>query len=102
MFAIALLFEDENEALEFINETQKREKVKGVYKYPTLYCEGSCGRWGFTQGRRWGWWVCAVCKKPRWTAWENYWDMLGSLGYNQMERLVQEGKIVAFTESTDV
>lgn len=41
--------------------------VRGVWAKPTSFCPGlSCtGNKGFTRGQKFGWWVCATCKKPR-------------------------------------
>lgn len=45
-------------------------KVIGVFKKPTKYCDPNDGhRRGktssaWTRGKKYGWWVCAVCGKP--------------------------------------
>jgi hypothetical protein len=50
--------------------TELPTALRAVYKKPTKFCEGAgCtqsgkGRPGFTRGTKYGWWVCANCKKP--------------------------------------
>jgi hypothetical protein len=45
-------------------------EVVGVFKAPTQFCDPSDGhrgkktQSGFTRGKKYGWWVCAKCKKP--------------------------------------
>jgi len=55
--------------------------VRGVWKKPTKFCECTGGRAGFTRGRKYGWWVCATCKRPT-EGWANgdHWQL--SLGVN--------------------
>jgi hypothetical protein len=46
--------------------------IRGAWKIPTQYCNSADGhlqgqgktRAGFTRGKKFGWWVCAVCGKP--------------------------------------
>lgn len=101
MLAVAFQFEDEDEALEFANAHP--QKIVGIYKVPTIFCEevhtnAKKTQQGFTQGQRWGWWVCAYCKKPKKTAYLHIWEYMSLLGNNLMTRLVQEGKLVSFTK----
>lgn len=52
---------------EGVPEDLARHEVVGLFRMPTVFCDGcSTGKRvrGFTKGRRWGWWVCTVCKKP--------------------------------------
>ena len=104
MLAVLLAFEDEDAALSFVNRNSAIVDVKGVYKVPTLFCEETHGKrlQGFTQGQRWGWWVCGVCKRPKKTAYLYLWEYMPLLGYDQTDKLVQEGKLVAFPESNQV
>jgi hypothetical protein len=45
-------------------------KLVGVFQAPTKYCDPSDGHRGkktdagWTRGKKYGWWVCAACKKP--------------------------------------
>jgi hypothetical protein len=60
--------------------------VRGVWRKPTKFCEGAgCtsgkGRPGFTRGRKYGWMVCANCKKPT-RGWVNGDHWFSSLGVN--------------------
>jgi len=55
--------------------------VRAVFKKPTQFCDckvGAKGR-GFTRGKRYGWWVCSVCKKPTvgWGRGEHWFLSLG-------------------------
>lgn len=82
---VVLSFEDNEEAEAFAdavkfyvadrmtNQRRVFPEVLGLFAYPTLFCEssgsGGCrvsGRRvaGWTRGLKYGWWVCAVCKKP--------------------------------------
>jgi glutaredoxin len=105
MLAIAFEFVDEEEALAFADEHP--EHVVGVYKVPTIFCETVHGgtktaQQGFTQGQRWGWWVCGYCKKPKKTAYAHKWEYLSNFGWNLLTRFIQEGKLVAFPKRDDV
>ena len=69
-------FDDEDSALklkERIDAAQgKRFRVIGLFAKPTSYCQ--CGIAGQTEtkatksrlrrGKKFGWWVCTVCKRP--------------------------------------
>lgn len=66
--------------------------VEGIYKKPTLFCDpmdtsthGNRRVQGFTKGQKWGWWVCASCKKPKRLAFMNLPNEIG--GFNLMDRL---------------
>lgn len=106
MLIVVHLYEDEAQALADADraEITHEGRVVGIYKVPTLFCETvHTGRMqGFTQGQRWGWWVCAVCKKPKKTAYLHMWEYMSNFGFNLIERFVQEGKLVAFTKRHDV
>lgn len=45
-------------------------RVIGLFKKPTKFCDPSDGhrgkktQSGWTRGTKYGWWVCAKCKKP--------------------------------------
>ena len=76
-YYVVLSFFDEEEAEYFIHTTQKITYlpygVVGVFKRPTIFCDmnkdehpksGKLG-YAYTKGKKWGWWVCAQCKKPQ-------------------------------------
>lgn len=55
-----------------VQENNVQCKVVGLFARPTVFCNpaddlhrgrGKTGR-GWTRGTKYGWWVCAVCKKP--------------------------------------
>ena len=94
---VALTFEDDEIALEFIEYAQKglivgcnsqwpeveqsfSPEIKALYKHPTMFCECQSGRKtevGFTRGVKWGWWVCGQCSKPKRLYWENIFEHNG-------------------------
>lgn len=78
--AVVLFFENNQDAEAYIaHESFLRntyefapDEIVGVYPVPTMFCDpsdpihkgkGKTGR-GYTKGLKYGWWVCAVCKKP--------------------------------------
>lgn len=85
---VVLQVDDDREADKVIDALQRGDyigleaplvfgttKVVGVFKKPTLFCDSVVGRHsskktqgGWTRGLKYGWWVCAICKKPskRW------------------------------------
>lgn len=67
---VVLDFDDNEQAEEFIESG--KYNVVGLFARPSLFCDpsdghtggrGKTGR-GWTKGKKYGWWVCAVCKKP--------------------------------------
>ena len=58
--------------------------IVGVYRRPTMFCESASGCStgkrvrGFTKGKKWGWWVCGVCKKPTYGWGSNHQAVVGS------------------------
>lgn len=67
---VLVAFRNEQEARSFIN--LHSDTVEAVYKKPTLFCDPLDSAHpsnrrviGFTKGKKWGWWVCAACGKPR-------------------------------------
>jgi hypothetical protein len=70
---ILLSVEDEQEALDIAEQWENKGLV-GIYKKPTMFCDGEHGgrktEVGFTKGQKYGWWVCAKCRKPK----KRYWD----------------------------
>lgn len=62
-------------------------KVTAAYKKPSKFCDSSDGHRGkktasaWTRGRKYGWWVCAICGKPtkKWAT-GDIWHF--SMGYN--------------------
>lgn len=97
-YLVLLDFENEIHAQDLVIEMLSRPnvEVKGIYKRPTIVCErDGCGRRpaGFTQGRKWGWWICCICAKPARTYWQNVYGNLtnaSSFGYNLLDRLFPE------------
>lgn len=83
---VLLQFDDEQEAKDFCGVVlQKKELIKlwGVFKKPTQFCDCQGGRktaMGFTRGLKYGWWVCAKCKKPtaRWASGRQWFSVLGT------------------------
>lgn len=80
---VVLSFEDNDEADRFVNQAECSTvtsqdlldncEVVGLFAFPTQFCEnsgsGGCARGnkrirGWTQGKKYGWWVCSVCHKP--------------------------------------
>lgn len=97
-YTIVLDFQDEDEALQFArvtiaddNPILAAENLKGIYKRPTQFCpRNGCGRrpTGYVQGQKWGWWVCATCRKPSIMVWQNIWTReLVPFGFNLLDRL---------------
>jgi hypothetical protein len=96
---VVLEFEDEALAKEFVGQALRdgitRENsfaeavmvplnVIGVFKRPTKYCDSGDGHRkvkSWTRGKKYGWWVCAVCGKPteQWAT-GSLWPF--SLGFN--------------------
>lgn len=70
---LAFGFDNEEEALKFAEQHESR--LFGVYKRPTMFCSNDHGgrktEVAYTMGTRFGWWVCAKCKKPSRTYWQN-------------------------------
>jgi hypothetical protein len=62
---VVLRMEDNDEPDVCVNQ-----ELVGVFKAPTSYCDPSDGHRGkktdagWTRGKKYGWWVCAACKKP--------------------------------------
>lgn len=92
---ITIAFEDETEAVkaaeQYLDEGVIGE-LKGIYKMPTQFCSPmdpahSLGRRvrGYTQGKKYGWWVCSICMKPSEVAWNNYFNY--SNAFNLIDRL---------------
>ena len=71
--SIVFHFYDDTAALEFA-ERHEAEGLVGIFKVPTLFCEGGHTAkrvTGYTRGKRYGWYVCSVCKKPSKAAWRD-------------------------------
>lgn len=99
-YYVLLSFDDEEEALTFVEHSDGESsiihngKVEAIYKRPTMFCQtpGGCTKGGrrsggYTMGQKWGWWVCSICKKPS----EPYWDSIvrvqSSFGKNILTKL---------------
>lgn len=70
-------------------------EVLAMYKRPTQFCDVMDGKHpgkrvsGFTKGKKYGWWVCASCHKPK----KMYADNLltnSSFGFNLLEKLPEK------------
>jgi hypothetical protein len=75
---VVLSFEDNEDAETFIQHCDGQSsiivtgKVEALIAKPTMFCPNSAAggcptgkrTHSFTRGLKWGWWVCAVCKKP--------------------------------------
>lgn len=69
-------FDDEETALKMKEKIDaghgKRFRVVGLFAKPTAFCQCGIEKWTTTKtspattkrGRRFGWWVCTVCKRP--------------------------------------
>jgi len=101
---VLLAFDDDKEAKEFVKESLERGyaittdertnatkryfDVRGVWKKPTQFCNPSDGHLksvgkteaGWTRGKNYGWWICAVCMKPsrRWAEANLWYTALGT------------------------
>jgi hypothetical protein len=91
---VLLSFPDDADAIDWVQRMKGDSEslvVEGIYKKPTLFCDltdtihGNRRVTGFTKGQKWGWWVCAVCKKPRKLSIDNLPNEV--CGYNLMDRL---------------
>lgn len=103
-YNILLHFDDEEAALSFVEDLEENQdkphmqtvpggKVTAIYKAPTMFCEGHGGKktaLGFTMGMKWGWWVCATCKKPSKLYWQNIVEKQSSFGKNIYTQLFTE------------
>lgn len=101
---VMLAFDDDNEAKEFVKvnidprgqiaygedeQVVQGATVRGVWKKPTLFCDPSDGHAdghgrtqsrSFSRGKKYGWWVCVHCGKPRkqWAAGDAWYTALGT------------------------
>jgi hypothetical protein len=89
--AVLVVFEEDKEALDFVEWIEgdveyalgdspvfNSATAPAVYKFPTMFHEpfethgAKKTEAAFTMGQKWGWWVCAICKKPS----RMYWDQI--------------------------
>lgn len=93
---VLLSFDDDDDAKAFVEDqlaghSFRTEVVEGIYKKPTQFCDrtdtihGSHRVIGWTKGQKWGWWVCAICKKPSPVASKNVPNEVS--GFNLLRRL---------------
>jgi hypothetical protein len=87
---VLLTFDDDQHAHDFVKVIVQGKyndsggKIWGVWKKPTQFCPGCQGgkktSLGFTRGLKYGWWVCAKCKKPtpRWASGAHWFTVLGT------------------------
>lgn len=101
---VVLSFDDEEQALNLVDsilegrsvayETEERHlagvtaKAQAIYKWPTQFHEphethgqGKTGQ-AFQMGQKFGWWICAFCKKPSRMYWETIVQKQSSFGKN--------------------
>lgn len=82
MMAVVITFENDSDAIDY---ALSNPNTTGIYKIPTMFCDGQHGgrktEVGFTKGLKYGWWVCAKCMKPKRQYWDNIWKDPG-IGYN--------------------
>ena len=96
---VVLFFEDNDIAQEFATEwtaywsvdPEKRSdgEVKALVPAPTLFCEDPFSQHGnkkagYFRGKKYGWWVCAVCGKPT-KAWGEKYNAVISSGKNLLD-----------------
>lgn len=112
---VVVEFDDDGDAKEFVRLALEEAGVKGdmnseywtdgvkilgaiisaVYKKPSKFCTPDDGHLkgkgsrSFTRGRKYGWWVCAVCGKPtkKWAR-GDIWHF--SMGYNLLPPSVSD------------
>ncbi len=70
-------------SFEYYYSREQKAKVWGVFKKPTQFCQSHGGKktsQAFTRGLKYGWWVCAVCKKPtpKWASGAQWFSVLGT------------------------
>lgn len=104
---VVLSFEDNEEAEAFIkNENQTPEavwdlKVEGAFAMPTQFCpssgSGGCSPSkrvrGWVRGKKYGWWVCAICKKPSGfsgTGSKELWRRVVAQGVNLLKEITEQ------------
>lgn len=69
---VVVSFDSNELADRFVEQGVQHGVIEALIAKPTLFCPntnaGGCatGRRvkAFTRGKKWGWWVCLVCKKP--------------------------------------
>ncbi len=80
-----------------IQENDVECTIVGLVGKPTQFCDpsddhlkgrGKTGR-GFTRGKKWGWWVCAICKRPT-KGWAAGWKAVVGDGRNLLNDLLKE------------
>lgn len=64
--------------------------VRAVFQKPTKFCDCmSTGKntkaRGFTRGKKYGWWVCSICKKPT-IGWAEGHEWFRTLGRNLLPK----------------
>jgi hypothetical protein len=100
---VLLSFDTDKEALDFVDAAQTNNvesaqvlwelKPVAIYKKPTQFCDGihpGVRRMdmAFTKGKKYGWWVCAHCGKPRPNAGVSI--KHGNLGKNLLDQYFTE------------
>jgi len=88
---VLLSFDDDEEAMNFVDANLASMKVEGIYKKPTKFCDalnpihGNKRVHGWTQGQKYGWWICAKCGLPSPVAARNVPNEIS--GWNLLSRL---------------
>lgn len=116
-YFVLIEFDDDEKAKKYVQDTLSKEefhegllldpvpifKAVAVWRKPTMWCDNSDGHRkkktasGWTRGRKWGWWVCAICGKPS-LGWVegSLWRFDSAFGYNLLPDSIT-GKRPTFT-----
>lgn len=76
-----------------LNEFEHEAVVEGIYAAPTVFCDPGDGHRGkktmsgWTRGKKYGWWVCGVCKKPS-VMWGGRFECVVAQGRNLLADLL--------------
>jgi len=106
---VLLSFADDEDAMQFVeaNLSDPILKVEGIYKKPTQFCNpmdttihGTRRVQGWTQGQKYGWWICSRCGKPSAVASKNMPNEIG--GWNLLDRLFKKEEEEVVPDPQDV
>jgi hypothetical protein len=93
---VLLAFDDDAEADQFVEDIQGEAvlawtpdrqghtvhaQVRGIYKKPTKFCQCGSKTKAYGRSRKYGWWCCADCGKPK-EAWATGDHWHGAIGTN--------------------
>jgi hypothetical protein len=75
--------------IESMQQAEPRMRVRAMYQKPTKFHDpATCHRSkmsGWTRGKKYGWWVCALCKKPT-KAWGDGEHWFAAIGVNLLPK----------------